>query len=333
MKSNRQNNVRRGIIGAAALSAALSLFGGSQAALAETYPAKPVRVIVPYSPGGAMDSFGRLFSDAMSQQLNVSFFIENKPGAGGNIGFAMLKEAAPDGYTIAVVPDAIAVNPYLYKELPYDFHQDFTSIGMGVATPLALFAHPSTGLRNLEDLLACAKKNPGKLSYGSPGVGTLHHFAMEALTRQAGIELQHVPYKGSAGSIADAAGGHLPLVVAATSPALRDYVETNRLVALAALGPEPSADFPEVAPVNRDLPGYSFMPLGGFMAPHGTPPDIIDKLTQALERATEDAAVQTKLATAGMLPLYLNPQQMDEYLNDLGKQAGDIAAAANIQPE
>lgn len=333
MKFSGQTTTRRDIIKATALSAALLLLGGGQAALAETYPSKPIRVIVPYSPGGAMDSFGRLFSEAMSQQLNVPFFIENKPGAGGNIGFSMLKEAAADGYTIAVVPDAIAVNPYLYKELPYDFEKDFASIGMGAATPLALFAHPSTGLRNLEDLVEYAKKHPGKLSYGSPGVGTLHHFAMAALTRQAGIEVQHVPYKGSAGSIADAAGGHLPLVVAATSPALRGYVETNRLVALASLGPEPTSDFPEVAPVNRVLPGYSFMPLGGFMAPGKTPPDIISRLAQAIEHATEDPAVKAQLATAGMLPIYLGPQEMDEYLRDLGKQAGEIAAAANIQPE
>lgn len=332
MKSSAKKNTRRDLIGAAALSAALSVLGVGSAA-ADTYPTKPVRVIVPYSPGGAMDSFGRMFSEAMSQELNVPFIIENKPGAGGNIGFSLLKESEPDGYTIAVVPDAIAVNPYLYKELPYSLEKDFASIGMGTATPLALFAHPSTGLRNLDDLLKYAKANPGKLGYGSPGVGTLHHFAMVALTKQAGIELQHIPYKGSAGSIADAAGGHLPLVVAAVSPALRNYVETDRLVALAALGPEPSADFPEVAPVNRLLPGYSFMPLGGFMAPSNTPPEIINKLAKAIENATQSPAVQKQLASAGLLPLYLGPKDMDAYLKDLGKQAGEIAAAANIQPE
>lgn len=333
MKLAGQKKARRHVIQIAGLTATFFLLTGGAAATAATFPTKPIKVIVPYSPGGAMDSFGRLFSEAMSHQLKVPFFIENKPGAGGNIGFTMLKEAEPDGYTIAVVPDAIAVNPYLYKELPYHLEQDFVSIGMGAATPLAIFAHPATGFHTLADMLSHAKSHPGTLSYGSPGVGTLHHFAMAALAKQAGVELQHVPYKGSAGSIADAAGGHIPLVVAAVSPALRGYVETHRLVALAALGPEPTADFPDVAPVRQVLPDYSFMPLGGFMAPRNTPPEIIRTLTQALERATENPEVKTQLAAAGMLPVYLGPEQMSEYLRDLGKQAGEIAASANIQPE
>jgi len=294
-------------------SAFLVLFAA--AALAQTdYPSRPVRIIVPSPPSGGTDIVARVLAAHFSSAFGQQFFVENKPGAGNLIGIEAAARAAPDGYTLLVSASTIALNSVLYKKVPYDPVRDFAPITLAATAPNILVVNPKLPIKSVAELIAAAKAKPGALSYGTPGVGTSPHLCMELFKSMAGIDLQHVPYKGTAAAVMDVIGGQIE-VAFATALTAKPLIDAGRLRALAVSGPRRVAALPDVPPVaEAGVPGYEAMQWYGLLAPAGTPAPVIERVHGEAMVALRSPEMKARLAADGAEPLGTTPAQFGAYI-------------------
>jgi len=301
----------------------------ASAALAQDrWPARPVRVIVPSSPGGGTDVFGRILAQALSEQLKQSFVVDNKPGASGNIGADIVAKAAPDGYTILVASNSsLGINPVLLQRMPYDADRDLAPVSRGVMAPMVLVATPATGWKRLKDMAEAGKKNPEKFFYGSAGVGSPPYIGMRMIEDAMGVEFMHVPYKGVAPAYQDLLAGHLQFMYTDLAT-IDQYIKAGKVVVLAVN--EKTSLLPN-APTLQDE-GLNVRAWTSFsiMAPGKTPPAIIKKLSEEIARAFHDPAVARHLEQQALIPVFDTPETFAAELRKEREHWGQFIKRKNI---
>ncbi|HKQ29471.1 MAG TPA: tripartite tricarboxylate transporter substrate binding protein [Burkholderiales bacterium] len=275
---------------------------------AQSYPNRPVKVVVPYAAGGLPDTMARLVGQKMGESMGQQLVIENRGGAGGIVGTAEVAKSAPDGYSLLVADvSQIAINPHLFAKLPYDPLKELTGVSLMGTSALYLVAHSSVPANNMKELVALIKSQPGKLSYGSSGLGSIHHLAMEALKVGLNLDMLHVPYKGTGQSVPALLGGQVPLLYAAL-PSIETHVKSGKVKILAVSTPQRSAQTPDVPTVaEAGVPGYDFVAEIGLYAPAGTPQEIISKLAAEAHKAVKQSDVAQRFKQLGIDPVGSTP--------------------------
>ena len=300
------------------------------AAAAQEWPAKPLRIIVPFAPGGVADNSARVVAEPLAMRLRQQVLVENRPGASGNIGTQAVAQAEPDGYTLLLGFDGtMVINPHVFSNIPFDTLRDFAPVTkLGDAT-LILVAHPNAGVRSLPELIERAKTKP--FPYGTSGTGGTPHLAGELLKQRTGAQLEHIPYKGGGQAITDVVGGQIPLVFTAIATA-QQYVRTNRLVALGVPSAKRSGALPDVATFQESgLVGFDVTSWVGIFAPAKTPRPIVERLQRELEAALKTPFVRERYATLGIEPVGNAPAEFGEQIKaDLTRWA-DVVRAANVK--
>jgi tripartite-type tricarboxylate transporter receptor subunit TctC len=274
---------------------------------AQDYPNRPVRIIVPYAAGGVPDVLSRAVAQPLSEALGHQFIVENKPGAGGIAAVMAVVTAPADGYTL-VMADAsqTAINPYLFKDLPYDTLKNLTPVSVVAMSTQYVAGNPR--FASFADLVAEAKANPGKLSYGSSGIGSVHHIGVESINASLGISMVHVPYRGSGQSVPALVGGEVNMVMASL-PALVPHVKSGKIRLLAITSPKRSTNTPDVPAVAEFIPGYDFVTGIGLLGPAGMPPQIVSKLAAEVAKAVKLPSVTSRLIPIGMDPYGSTPAE------------------------
>ncbi len=297
---------------------AAAILTGPIPAGAQEYPARPITLIIPFPPGGSTTIVIRSVSDKLGEALGQQIVIDNRAGAGGTVGTRALAKSDPDGYTIGLgYTGTLAIGPNLYSNVGYDPRKDFSSIGRIATAPNTLVVHPSFPAKSVQELVAYAKANPGKVSYGSAGVGTVSHVCGEYFATAAGIKLVHIPYKGTGPALSDLIGGHIP-VAFAPIPATYENSKSGTLRMLAVTSAARSTLAPEIPTIaEQGVPGFEAVLRYALVAPAGVPRPIIDKLNKALNAALATAEVRKRLALEGAEPVSGTPE---EYAADLDKE-------------
>ena len=287
-------------------------------ALAQDFPNRPITLIVPYSAGGGNDVMARTAAEKMSKTLGQQIIIENRGGAGGSIATRQIAKAAPDGYTLGLGgTGTLAINPTLYSNVGYDPRKDFAPVGLIATSALVVCVNPALPAHSIPELIALAKKDPGKLTFASAGTGSGIHLAAEYFATLAGIKLIHVPYKGSGPALTDLVGGHVSMYFSSLPPAV-GLMKDGKVRALAVTGAKRSPLFPDLPTVaETGLPGYEAVLHYGIVAPAGTPKPVIDKLSAALRAAVMSDDLKAKLAKDGAEPLLSTPE---EYAADIDRE-------------
>ncbi len=282
------------------------------------YPTRPISLIVPYAPGGGNDVLARGVAEPMSKALGQQIVIENRGGAGGSIGTRQVAKSTPDGYTLGLGgTGTLAIDPTLYPNAGYDPRKDFAPVGLIATSPLIILVNPSLPAHNVQELIALAKAQPGKLNYASAGSGSGIHLGTVLFAAAAGIELTHIPYRGTGPALTDVLGGHVAIYFSSLPPAI-GLVKDGKLRALGVTGLKRSASFPDVPTVaEQGLPGFEAVLHYGIVAPAGTPQPIIGKLNSALRAALADPKVAGRIATEGAEPLPTTPEQ---YAADIDRE-------------
>ncbi len=302
-----------------------------QALAQANYPARPVRIIVPSPPAGGTDILGRVLADHFTRAFGQQFFVENKPGAGNIIGIEAAARAAPDGYTLLMSASPLALNTVLYKQVPYDPVRDFAPITLAATAPNILIVHPGVPAKSLAEFIALAKQKPGTLSYGTPGIGTSPHLCMELLKTLAGIDVQHVPYRGTAAAMTDVISGQIA-VAFSTALAAKPQVDAGRVRALAVSGPRRVEALPSVPSVaEAGVPGYEAMQWYGLLAPAGVPGRIIERLHAEAMTALRSPEMKQRLATDGAEPLGSTPAEFAVFIRQELDKWGRVVEAAHIE--
>ncbi|GAB7547755.1 Bug family tripartite tricarboxylate transporter substrate binding protein [Cupriavidus sp. 8B] len=314
---------------------ALSLLGVALCAApaqAQGYPARPVVLVVPFPPGGAVDIIGRLVGKKLGDRLGQPVVIENRAGAGTIVGAGYVAKAAPDGYTLFISSGStFTVNPAINANLPYDPVKSFEPIGLVARVPLILLANRDVPVDNLKQMMAAVKATPGKYAYGSFGNGTTGHFAGEMILGATGMQLQHIPYKGSAPAIADLIGGQIPFSVDTIAASL-PHIKSGRIKVIAVAGARRATLLPEVPTVAESgFPGFDADSWVAIAAPRGLPPDVKSRLEKALAQAMKDHEIQEKLVANGLEPSYATPEQVGTMIDKDLPRMRAIAQKANIQ--
>ena len=316
--------------------AALALGWGLLAPAANAaYPEKPIRLIVPFSPGGAVDGYARITQQALSKILGQTVVIENRAGASGMIGSELVARAPADGYTLLLGNIAtLAINPGIYKKMAYDPLRDLTPIAKTVIVNYALVVNPKVPAQNVRELIAYAKANPGKLSYGSSGSGSAQHMAAELFKARTGVNLLHVPYKGTGALGADLLAGHIHLIFA-DQGTMMPHVEAGKLRGLGVGGLSRSPDYPDVPTVAEagGIEGFEAVAWQGLVGPAGMPADIVRKLNAAINQVQADPAIRQQLNKAGLTPDSGTPEAFRQYIEaeiqKWGKLARDVQATVD----
>ncbi|MGQ0653277.1 MAG: tripartite tricarboxylate transporter substrate binding protein [Betaproteobacteria bacterium] len=285
----------------------LLLFLLSFNAAAQSFPAKPVRLVVPFPPGGATDIIGRMLAGKMQEVWGQSVIVENKPGAGSVVGTDTVAKSAPDGHTLGMVVTAHVINPALRQNLPYDTLKDLAAVTQVSVQQLVVAAHPSLEANNIAELIALAKRNPGKLSYATPGSGTAMHLSVELLKSAAGIDIVHVPYKGGAPAQQDVMGGRVPILLDVLYAA-QPIINAGKVKVLALLGPRRTTQYPIVA---ETVPGVSALSIVGIVAAGGTPKDLVHKISSDISRAVKSSDLTERMTQMGMDPVGSTPAEFD----------------------
>jgi tripartite-type tricarboxylate transporter receptor subunit TctC len=279
---------------------------------AAQYPARPITLVVPYAAGGGNDVIARIVAEKMATSLGQSIVIENRGGAGGTIATRQVARAEPDGYTLLIATSSLAINPSLYPNAGYDPRKDFAGVGLIASSGNILLVHPSVPARSVGDLIALAKQQPGKLTFGSTGTGSSVHLAAELFAGMAGIKISHVPYKGSAPALNDLVGGHVTMIFSTAASAAGLVRDGSKVRALAVTGGKRSAQFPELPTVaEAALPGYEAVLHYGIVAPAGTPRPVVAKLNAALNAALATEDIKRRLALEGAEALPVRPEEHD----------------------
>lgn len=317
----------------AAVAAVLSLSAGL--ASAEAWPSRPIKVIVPFAPGGPTDIMGRMVAKIMGDALKQTVVVENRAGAGGNLGTDVVAKAAPDGYTLGIgAVSSLAISPGLYDKLPYNVQKDIAPITLVGIAKGAIVAHPSAPFNDLKGLIAYAKANPGKLNYASSGIGTSNHLAGEYLQSLAGIELQHVPYKGTAAVIQDLLAGTIVLSFESSLTSAAPHVQSGKLKPIAITSGTRAKLLPGIPTVaEQGFPGFDVPSWFGLIAPAGTPKDVIALLNKVVTDGLKSPEVAERFAQIGAEPLYDTPEQFAGYIREETTRWAKVIKAANIKPE
>ena len=301
-------------------------------AFAQAYPSRTVRLIDGFSPGGSTDIVGRLIAQKLSESFGQPVVVENRPGATGTVAAEMVAKSAPDGHVMLIVPLTFTVSPSLYK-LPYDPVKDLLPVTLVASAPLMLVVHPSVPVKTLAELIAYAKANPGKLHFGSGGVGSTPHLAGEMLKSMAGIEATHVPYKGGGPALADLASGQIQFMVE-NIPSTAPYVTSGRLRALAVTDLKRSPVLPDVPTLDESgLKGYQLVGWSGLFLPGGTPPAIVDKLHAEVAKALAASDVKERLAAMGFQGVGDTPQHFAAFVHAEIAKWAKVVKDANINVE
>lgn len=302
-------------------------------AAAQPWPAKPVRLVVPFAPGGNTDIIARVIAPKMAQDLGQQILIDNRGGAGSTLGTAIVAKAPPDGYTIGMVSSAHVINPAARKNLPYDSVNDFAAVTLIADVPNALVVHPSLPARDIKQLVALAKARPGELAYATPGRGTSTHLAMEMLSSAAGLKMLHVPYKGVGPATTDVVAGQAHMIFA-SMPAFIHFVRAGRLRMIAQATEKRSPAAPDVPTMIEQ--GYKdFLVSSGFgmFAPAKTPQPIVVRLNASVVKALADSAVSKTLSDQGAVPVGNSPQEYDRYNREQIERWRKVARSAGVEPE
>ncbi|MBX3675171.1 MAG: tripartite tricarboxylate transporter substrate binding protein [Burkholderiales bacterium] len=317
---------------AAALCAAAMLgLGAAPAALAQAYPAKTLKILVGFAPGGAMDIVARTVGQKMAQSLGQAVVIENKPGAASNIAIRQLIESPADGYTVMLVANGLTANPLLYTQQPFDPNTDVTPISLVARLPVVIAANPKSEVASLAKLVEISKAKPGSLNYGSPGNGSTPHLAVELFARGAGIQLTHIPYKGGKPAIADVLGGQLPLV-AVNAVEVQPLWKDGKLKVLAALSAQRVATMPDVPTIAESgYPGFEANVWHAFIAPKGTPPAIVERLRAEIHKALADPEVKERLANLGAEVSPSTPQELAALVRTEHERYAKLVREAGIK--
>jgi len=315
-----------------ALAAALCMLTPN-IALAQAYPAKPVRLILPFPPGGPTDLLGRAVAQKLSDQIGQPVVADNRPGAGGNLGLEVAAKSPPDGYTIVLSSPLIALGPLLYSKLNYDPFKELAPISLVAVIQNVLLVHPSVPAKTLKELIALARRTPGKLNYGSGGVGTTTHLAPELLKSLAKINLVHVPYKGSGQALIGLIGGDVDLLIMAV-PASAPQALSGKVRALAVLSTQRAVALPDV-PTTREAGVDNLeVPIWyGMLAAAATPRDIITRLNSELTKALTSADLKERLKGAGIEPMTNTPEQFGTFIRSENLRFAKVIKDAGIKPE
>lgn len=300
---------------------------------AQTWPAKPVRIVIPYTPGGGIDTVARVLAQRLTEQLGGSFVVENRPGAAGVVGSEIVARAAPDGYTLLASATEFAINPAAGRKLPYDPFRDFTHLSQLASVQFILGAHPSVPARNAKELIAIAKARPGELTYGSSGTGGGPHLAGELFQSLAGIKLTHVPFKGAQPAATAVLSGEIDLAFGATI-GLAAHVNSGRMRAIGVTGTTRYPGLPNVPTIAESgLPGYNAIGWYGYYGPAGMPPDLVRRIYQETVKALGAPDVKEKLAKAGNEYVMSPPDEFAAFLKAEIVKWGKVAREANVKFE
>lgn len=312
-----------------AIAVALGVAAGPAAA--QDYPHAPVKIIIPFPPGGPTDTVGRLLAVKLQEMWRQSVIIDYKPGAGTVIGADVVAKAQPDGYTIGMINSSFAVNPTLRKKLPYDTVKDLTGITQIANLQLAIVARPDAPFNNLRELIAYAKQHPGKLVFGTPGAGSTTHLGAELLKREAGIDMLHSPMKGSAPGHTELMAGRLDLFVDPFLSVL-PYVQAGKMKMIATMGDKPVAGY-KYPTVSEVIPGFNVNALLGFVAPAGTPKPILQKIAADTAKVLATPELKQKMAEYGMEPVASRPEEFTAFIGSEMKKWGRVVTEAKIEAQ
>ena len=317
-----------------ALLGAAGVLAASGAAVAQSYPTRPITLVVPFAPGGSASTAARSVADKMSETLGQQIVIDNRGGAGGTVATRAVAKAAPDGYTLLVVTSAtVGTSPSLLQNLGYDPRKDFDPIGLIAATPNLIAVHPSFPARSLGELIKIGKAAATPIPYGSPGVGTLNHLTVELLAYRTGMKLAHVPYKGAGPALNDLLGGHIGVLISAV-PNAHSHIVAGTIHGLAVTGAKRAPLIPDVPTfAEAGLAGYDVPLRWGLAAPSGTPRPIIDKLNQALNAALAGDDVRRRLAIEGAEPQPCTPEEFAAIIDREVTMWSNLVKAVGIKPE
>jgi len=321
---------RRHALGALAAGAlALSPLVG----FAQAYPSRPIKIVVGYSAGGAVDIVARTLGQALSAGLGQPVIVENKPGAGTNIAVKSVIDAPPDGYTLLLAANALAANMALYKPMPFDAERDLVPVSLVGRVPVVIAANPGAPFGNVAQLIAAAKAKPGALAFASPGNGATPHLAMELFDRAAGISLQHVPYRGGAQAITDVIGGQVPLL-AMNALEVKPHVASGKLKVLAVLSPQRSAIFPDVPTIAESgFPGFEASVWYALVAPARTPKDVVAKLHDEVQKALKTPDVQGRMTAVGGEVTPGTQEAAAALIHSERQRYDKLVREANIKPD
>jgi tripartite-type tricarboxylate transporter receptor subunit TctC len=303
------------------------------AAIAQDYPNRAINMIVPFPPGASTDGIARLLRDGMSEILGQTIVIDNRGGAGGTTGSALVANAAPDGYTLLLPASAsLTMNRFMQKNYPFDPTKALSGISFVAESTLFLCVHPSLPVTTVAELIDYAKKNPKKLSYGTSGVGSAHHVAGEMIKHKTGIDMVHVPYRGGGPAMQDLVAGNIP-VAFATAPAALPQAESGKIRILASVRTSRDPDLPNIPVIAETIPGVGSTSWFGVFTPAGTPPDVINKLNAAIAAVLRKPETADKFKPQGLKPWISTPAELDTFLRNETEHWGKVLPSLGFEPE
>jgi len=322
----------RGCIRNVMLGAALLSLATAQAD-AQSYPAKPITIVIGYTPGAVSDLAARTIGEGLHQAWGQPVIVDNRPGSGGNIGAGYVARATPDGYTLMVGTDAqMSSNVHLYKHVGFDPMKDFAPVAYAGLNIICLAVNAQLPISTVADVIAYAKANPGKLSYGSSGAGSPHHLAGELLRQKTGIDIQHVPYRGGGAAVNDLLGGHIGMAFLSLSAAV-PHMNTGKIKIVAMVEKARYAAMPAIPTIGETVPGFEMSSWLGIFAPAGTPADIVAKLNDGIAKVLTVDSVKQRLANLGLVVVAGKPEELANVVKEGLKVRGELVKAAGIQPE
>ena len=313
-----------------ALSAGLLVLGAN----AQTsYPNKPIKFVVPYSAGGLPDTVARIFAQRLTEKLGQSVVVDNKPGANGVVAAQVLATSPKDGYTFLVTDGSMfSINPAIYKNLGYDYKRDFMPVALAARAPLYLAVHPKVPANTLQEFIALAKSKPGTLNYGSSGIGSTHHLTMEAMKASLGLDITHVPFKGSGQSVPALIGGQVEVLFSAL-PSLSGFVKAGQVKLLATNAAQRSSQAPNVPAIAELIPGFDFAPIVGVLAATGTPAAVIERISFEIAAIAKTPEVVTLLSNAGIDAIGSTPLEYNRAILGENERLAKAIATAAIKTE
>ncbi len=319
---------RRALIAVAAFSSIVAT-----SAAAQTYPDKPVRLVVPYAAGAAADQLARAVGERLGQSMGQPVIVDNRSGAGGSLGADNVAKSPADGYSIVLGTDAThATNPFLYKKLPYDPQKDFTPIAPAAVNHIVLVVNPSLPVKTVSELIAYAKANPGKLSFGSSGTGSAHHLAGALLNQMAGIDMLHVPYKGGGPALTDLIGNTIPVLFASMATA-KPHIDSGKIRAIAMVEDKRFHGLPNLPTIGETVKGYAIASWFAFFGPAGLPLPVVAKLNTEINKALSQPALRETLENAGMSATGGTPEELAALVKSELARREQLVKAAGIKPE
>ncbi|MDP1537216.1 MAG: tripartite tricarboxylate transporter substrate binding protein [Burkholderiales bacterium] len=314
------------VLGAALLFAATAV-------MAQNYPTRPVRFVVPYAPGGSTDTLARSMGTKLSDLLGQQVVVDNRPGANGDIGMTIVAKAPPDGYSIVLGYIAnLGIGPSLYEKMPYDPVKDFASITQVAGASNIFVIHPSLPAKNFKEFIAYTKANPKKVNFASAGVASVGHLTGELLNDMAGIDMQHVPYKGSGQAISDLVGGHVKVMISGMASTL-PHVRSGKLIGIVTTGIKRTPATPEIPTIAETFPGFESSSWFGVLAPAGTPKPIVMRLNGDIHKSLQDPAVAKRLAGVGFEITYGTPEEFTAYIKSEIKKWAKVVKASGAKPD